>query len=193
MKIPIGKNPYVYPIPIALLGANVKGKPNYETVGDFGLMGINPALVCVSSHRDHYTNIGILENGTFSLNFPQTKMLTVTDYCGIVSGAEVDKSALFDNFYGELKTAPMIRECPVSLECRVLHEYSVLHRQMFIAEVNCAYADEEYVEEHNGKKQIADLTRLDPILYALDNRYYSIGQTIGVGYKEGRQLKDRDI
>jgi flavin reductase (DIM6/NTAB) family NADH-FMN oxidoreductase RutF len=185
MKIPIGKNPYVYPIPIALLGANVKGKPNYETVGDFGLMGINPALVCVSSHRDHYTNIGILENGTFSLNFPKTDMLVLVDYCGIASGHTTDKSALFESFYGELKTAPMIRECPVSLECRVLHEYSVQHRQMFIAEVHCAYADEKYLVEENGKKHIADLTTLDPILYALDNYYYSIGKPIGIGYQEG--------
>lgn len=186
MKIPFGKVPYVYPIPIALLGANVTGAPNYEVLGDFGLMGINPALVCISSHRDHYTNIGILENGTFSLNFPTTSMLTETDYCGIVSGRDVDKGALFENIYGELGTAPMIRECPVSLECRVLHEYSIQHRQMFIGEVYCAYVDETYLVEADGKRQIADLTRLDPILYALDNRYYRIGQPIGVGYKEGR-------
>jgi flavin reductase (DIM6/NTAB) family NADH-FMN oxidoreductase RutF len=188
MKIPFGKIPYVYPIPIALLGANVNGKPNYATIGDLGLMGINPALVCVSSHRDHYTNIGILENGAFSLNFPTTAMLAVSDYCGVVSGRAADKSALFESFYGELGTAPMIQECPVGLECRVLQEFSVQHRQMFIAEVHCAYVDEACLVEKDGKKHIADLTRLDPILYALDNRYYSIGQPIGVGYSEAQKL-----
>jgi len=187
MKIPLGKIPYVYPIPIALLGANVAGKPNYATVGDLGLMGIKPALVCVSSHRDHYTNIGILENETFSLNFPTTAMLSVTDYCGVFSGREVDKSALFDSFYGELQTAPMIRECPVSLECRLLQNVLIQHRQIFIAEVHCAYVDEAYLVEVDGKQQIAGLTQLDPILYALDNRYYSIGQPIGVGYKETKR------
>jgi flavin reductase (DIM6/NTAB) family NADH-FMN oxidoreductase RutF len=113
-------------------------------------------------------------------------MLTLTDYCGIVSGHEEDKSFLFENFYGELKTAPMIRECLVSLECRVIHEYSVQHRQMFIAEVHCTYVDEAYLIEKNGKKQIANLTHLDPILYALDNRYYAIGQPIGIGYNEAK-------
>jgi flavin reductase (DIM6/NTAB) family NADH-FMN oxidoreductase RutF len=188
MKIPFGKTPYVYPIPIALLGANVQGKPNYETVGDFGLMGINPALVCVSSHHDHYTNVGLLENGTFSLNFPTTAMLTITDYCGVVSGHNVDKSVIFESFYGELKTAPMIRECPVSLECRVLQKVSIQHRQMFIAEVHCAYVEETCLTEKDGQQQIVDLTRLDPILYALDNRYYSIGQPIGIGYSEAKKL-----
>ena len=187
MKIPLGKIPYVYPIPIALLGALVNGKANYATVGDLGLMGINPALVCVSSHRDHYTNRGICEHGTFSLNFPDTSLLSVTDYCGVYSGRDIDKSALFDSFYGELQTAPMIRECPVSLECRVLQTVTIQHRQIFIGEVHCAYVDEAYLDEVDGKKQIADLTRLDPILYALDNRYYSIGQPIGVGYKEAKR------
>jgi hypothetical protein len=30
------------------------------------------------------------------------------------------------------------------------------------------------------------MTKLDPIIYALDNRYYRIGKPIGVGYKEGK-------
>lgn len=189
MKVPFGKIPYVYPIPIALLGANVSSKPNYAVIGDFGLMGINPALVCISSHRDHYTNVGILENNTFSLNFPTTTMLAITDYCGVVSGRQVDKSTLFESFYGELQTAPMISACPVNLECRVLQEFSVQHRQMFLAEVCGTYVDETCLVEKDGKKQIADLTRLDPILYALDNRYYAIGQPIGVGYSEAQKLK----
>jgi len=33
-------------------------------------------------------------------------MVTATDYCGIKSGKKVDKSKIFELFYGELKTAP---------------------------------------------------------------------------------------
>ncbi len=189
MKVPFGKTPYVYPIPIVLLGANVGGRPNYETIGDLGLMGINPPLVCVSSHRDHYTNQGILENKAFSINFPTTAMLTVVDYCGVVSGREVDKGALFETFYGELGNAPMIQQCPVNLECRLLQKFSVQHRQMFLAEVACTYVEQAFLTEQDGKQRIADLTHLDPILYALDNRYYSIGQPIGLGYSEASKLR----
>jgi hypothetical protein len=35
-----------------------------------------------------------------------------------VGGEKVDMSKLFDIFYGALKTAPMIRECPLCIECR---------------------------------------------------------------------------
>ena len=189
MKVKLGALPLVYPIPIVLAGANVDGKPNYATLGDCGVMGINPALVYVSLGAKHYTTQGILQNDTYSVNFPSTGMLAVTDYCGIVSGNDIDKSDLFDTFYGELGTAPMIGECPVSLECRVINEFSVQHRRIFVGEVVQAHVNEEFVTERDGRQVIADMTRLDPIIYALDNRYYRIGEAIGVGYGEGRDFR----
>ena len=106
MKIQIKALPYVYPVPIVLVGANVSGVPSFETIGDVGLMGIKPPIVYVSSGENHFTNQGILENHTFSINFPNTEMLAVVDYCRQVSGKDVDKGALFDVFYGELKNTP---------------------------------------------------------------------------------------
>jgi flavin reductase (DIM6/NTAB) family NADH-FMN oxidoreductase RutF len=122
----------------------------------------------------------------FSVNLPSTDMLAVTDYCGIVSGRDVDKAALFTSFYGELGTAPMIESCPVNLECRVIKDFAVEHRHIFVGRVVETYADEAYVVEREGRKGIADMRELDPIIYALDNRYYRIGEPIGVGYREGK-------
>lgn len=188
MKINLGALPYVYPVPIVLVGALVDGAPNFVTIGDCGLMGIRPPLVFVSSHRDHYTNRGILAHQTYSINLPTTEMLVVTDYCGTVSGREVDKGALFETFTGELETAPMIAQCPVNLECRVVKEFSIEHRQIFVGQVVATHVSEQYVTERNGKREIADLTQLDPILYALDNRYYRVGEPIGVGYAEASKF-----
>jgi flavin reductase (DIM6/NTAB) family NADH-FMN oxidoreductase RutF len=192
MKVAYGKSPIIYPIPIILAGANVNGKPNFATLGDCGLMGISPPLVFISSHKDHYTNIGILENDTYSINFPTTDMLAVTDYCGIVSGRDVDKSKLFETFYGELDTAPMIMACPVNMECKVVKEFFIQHRQIFVGEVIMAYIDEEHLQEINGRKVIAEMNKLDPIIYALDNRYYRIGEAIGTGYQEGQNFSKND-
>ena len=50
--------------------------------------------------------------------------MSITDYCGTVSGHITDKSMLFKVFYGETSSVPMIEECPVNLECRVVHEFS---------------------------------------------------------------------
>jgi flavin reductase (DIM6/NTAB) family NADH-FMN oxidoreductase RutF len=188
MKIQLGSLPYIYPVPIVLVGANVTNQANFETIGDVGLMGIKPPIVYISSGVDHFTNQGILENGTFSINFPSTGMLALVDYCGQVSGKEVDKGALFEVFYGELGNAPLIQECPVNLECRVIKEFSIQHRQIFVGQVICTHVTENYVSKQEDRVTIANLSQLDPILYALDNNYYRIGSSIGIGYQEAKKF-----
>ncbi|MBN1328147.1 MAG: flavin reductase family protein [Candidatus Heimdallarchaeota archaeon] len=187
-KVKFGRVPLIYPIPIILVGALVDDKPNFETVGDVCILGINPPIICISSGNTHYTNEGILKHGTFSINFPTTSMLSVTDYCGSVSGREIDKAQYFDIFYGELGNVPMIKNCPANIECKVIKEFSIQHRQIFIADVIQTYVNEEFVTEKDGQKFIVDMQKLDPIIYALDNRYYKIGEQIGIGYQESKKL-----
>ena len=185
-KVKLGAVPWVYPVPIVLAGAMVDGKPNFCTLGDCGIMGIRPPLVYVSLNETHLTTQGIVESGTFSVNVPSTDMLAVTDYCGMVSGREVDKTALFEVFYGGLGTAPMIRACPVNLECTVVHEFTIEHRHVFVGKVLQVYVDREYAVEREGRWQVTGMSDLDPIVYALDNRYYRVGGSIGQGYHEGK-------
>ena len=192
MKIKMGNIPFIYPVPIVLVGADVQGKPNFETIGDVGLMGIQPPLVYISSGENHYTNQGIVDNQSFSINFPSTDMLPKVDYCGQVSGRDIDKGAIFNVFYGELEGTPMIQACPVNLECRVIKDFKVMHRQIFIAEVVCTHVEDAFISESGGRNSIADLTKLDPILYGLDNHYYSIGNQIGTGYQEAKKFLRTD-
>jgi flavin reductase (DIM6/NTAB) family NADH-FMN oxidoreductase RutF len=184
-KVTLGSIPYVYPIPIVLVGADIDGRANYAEVGDCAVMGIRPALVAVSLGKDHHTTRGIDAHGAFTVNIPSRQMLAVTDYCGIVSGRDVDKSVLFESFPGAHTGAPLIQECPVGLECRVKETVQIEHRRIFIAEVLECYVSEPLVTRDDKGAHVADLTRLDPIFYGLDNRYYSIGQPIGTGYREG--------
>ena len=204
-KVSIGSYPLVYPIPVVLAGANVAGLPNYETLGNCAIGGFNPGLVIISSVRTHYTNQGIRENGTFSVNFPTEAMREVTDCCGIASGRRYDKGSLFANFYGELGTAPMIAECPVNLECKVLHTYEHAQMEIFIGLVVNAFLDRQYaewVEPPVAKKAAsaepvqepaghwvfsrASLPELAPLIYHLDHRYYGIGRAIGQGFRDGK-------
>ena len=188
-KVKLGKVPLVYPVPITLAGALVSNKPNFETLGDVGIMGINPPLIYISSGQNHYTNQGILDHRTFSINFTTIDLLVITDYCGVASGNDIDKSKLFNVFYGELETAPMIRECPVNLECKVIKEFSIQHRQIFIGDVVQSYVSKDFIIKMGEDQKIADMIKLDPIIYALDNRYYKIGEIIGTGYQESKNFK----
>lgn len=88
-----------------------------------------------------------------------------------MSGADVNKSTLFEVFYDALETAPLISACPVNLECRGLQEFSIKHHQVFVAEVMQTYASQEVVSEQDDKHSVAPLPVLGPIIYALDNRY----------------------
>ncbi|MBE0636320.1 flavin reductase family protein [Candidatus Bipolaricaulota bacterium] len=189
-KVKLGAVPLVYPIPIVLVGASVDGKPNFTEVGDCAVMGIKPALVTISLSASHHTTKGIDETGVFSINIPSTNMLSLADYCGIVSGRNVDKGTLFTTFLGDQTAAPLIQECPVGLECRVLEVVQVKHRRLFIAEVVECYVSSQFVESANGKETVPHLSKLDPIIYALDNRYYRIGDAIGTGYQEGMSHKE---
>lgn len=66
-------------------------------------------MLAISLNKSHYTCTGIKENGTFSINIPSVEMVAKTDYCGLVSGNDGDKSILFHTFYGILENAPMIQ------------------------------------------------------------------------------------
>lgn len=188
MKHEFGAIPMIYPIPMILVGAVVKGEPNFTLIGDCGIMGLHPPILSISLHEEHYSTLGILHNNQFSLNIPDTDMLQKADYCGSVSGREHQKCDLFEVFTGDLPHAPMIVSCPVNLACRVVKDFTIGHRHIFIGEVVQSYVSDDYVEERDGSRSIAQLSRLDPIIYALDNNYYGIGEVIGSGYHEGRAL-----
>jgi flavin reductase (DIM6/NTAB) family NADH-FMN oxidoreductase RutF len=82
-------------MPCSLVGAKISGKPNYLTVAWFTMVNPKPPYVLVSLNKAHYTDAGVKENQTFSVNIPSAEIADRTDYCGLVSGHRFDKSAVF--------------------------------------------------------------------------------------------------
>jgi|GEM_PF-5903716 len=70
----------LFPMPICLLGANVAGKPNFNTIAWFNMVDFQPDMVGISSDKGHHTNKGIHENKTFSINILSADMVAATDY-----------------------------------------------------------------------------------------------------------------
>lgn len=171
---------------VCLVGADVAGKPNFEALAWFNFVGSR--LMGVSSDRSHYTNRGIRENGTFSVNIPSSKMAAATDYCGLHSGGEVDKSGVFDVFYGELKSAPMIKECPVNIECRLKQTLELSEGGEFlVAEVVAVYVDDACFS--GGK---LDLRKVDPLLFeGFLGDYWKLGEHVAKAYSVGKDYKPR--
>ena len=117
-------------------------------------------------------------------------MMAEADYCGVASGSKINKADLFSIFYDPegLPVLPLIEECPVNLACKVVSHFTLEHRNIFVGSVVQTYVNESCFTEQDGKQILADLTVLDPLIYALDNRYYRIGSPIGTGYQEGKQI-----
>ena len=175
--------------PIVVVGANVDGKPNYMAVGFVSGVNIKPAIVCISLNKQHHTPKGILENGTFSINVPSTEHVIETDYCGLVSGRIIDKSTIFTTFYGELETAPMIEEFPITCECRFTGQKVEFEMDtVYFGEVVQVHVNEKLRDE-NGK---VNIQKVDPMVFSgLENRYRSLGQDLGEGWQIGKQYQPK--
>ena len=183
-KQPIGTNFFI-PMPVVLMGTQVKGKDNFMVVGWCARVNGNPPMIACGIAKNHFTPRGVAENKTFSINIPSADLVEKTDYCGIVSGANTDKSKVFSVFSGTLKTAPMIRECPVTLECRLVQVVSLPTHHLFIGEIVGAYADGNVIRE--GKP---DFRAIDPLFLTMpDNRYWTLGKHTGDAWSTGKRLK----
>ena len=174
-------------VPIVLVGANVNGKPNYIPVGFVNGVNIKPPIVYVSLNKKHHTPQGIIENGAFSINVPSADYVKETDYCGLVSGKNVDKSNVFTTFYGELKTAPMIEEFPITCECRYTGQKVEFDMDtIYFGEVVQVYVHEEVL----GENQKIDIRKANPITYSgIKNQYLSLGEYLGAGWSIGKQYQ----
>lgn len=186
-KKAIGARNFLYPMPTTLVGARVNGKPNYLTVAFCGVIQASPPMIAVTLGKMHYTNEGIRENQCFSVNIPSRDMVEVTDYCGIVSGKRIDKSEIFETFYGKLGRAPMIRECPVNLECRLVDILDLGGQsEVFIGEIVESYAEEKYL-----CNELPDIEKIKPIVFSMyDNNYWVIGGHLGKAWSVGKNFAE---
>ena len=184
-KIQVDFKKLRYPLPITIVGASVKGKPNFLTIAFFSILSHSPPVVSVSLYKNHYTVEGIQESGAFSVNIPSTDMVEITDYCGIVSGRKVDKSNLFKSFYGQLNSVPMIEECSLNFECKLFRTVEIGNNLIFLGEVLSMYANEEVMS-----KDSPDIKTIDPLVL-LGSVYHSwkFGPEIAGAYSIGKKLK----
>jgi len=181
----ISANTFVYPMPVTLLGAMVGSKPNFMALGWLSRVNANPPLLGIGVGKHHHTIKGIEESKTFSICYPSAGMMEVTDYCGIISGDNVNKASLFEVFYGELKTAPMIETCTLCLECRLVEKHTYETNTWFVGEIVCAYADDGCLKD--GRP---DIKKMNPLLLTMpDNSYWKVGEYAGKAWESGKEYK----
>jgi flavin reductase (DIM6/NTAB) family NADH-FMN oxidoreductase RutF len=178
----------LYPYLPVLVGVNVDGSPNYITIGLIGWLCYD--LISVSVGHQQYSTPGIRQNRCFSVNQPTASMVQALDYCGLHSGRDVDKGALFKNFYGDLEHAPMIEGCPVNIECRLIETLERKAHAVFIGEVTAVYLNADCL---TGDRP--DIEKIQPVFYAPDKSrpdragsYWGLGDVIAPAWQVGKTL-----
>lgn len=181
MKREIKPYPLIHPTTICIIGTLIHGEPNYTTVGDIAVAGLNPPLIMVSINQEHNAMKWINEHKTFSISIPPKKLLKKVDYAGMNSSKTVDKSDLFQcTFHDGL---PILKEAPIAMIVAELRRVTIKQRVILVCDVLHTFVEDKLVQKNK-----IDLSTVSSILYGLDNQYYEIGKPIGEGYSEGKKL-----
>ena len=184
-KVMVKKNLFCLPWTQTILGTTLKGKVNFMALDWVTRVNFSPPMLGICVNKQNATHEAILDTKEFSVNVPSVDMMEITDYTGLVSGKQVDKSSLFEVFYGELKKAPMIKNCPITIECKVVETVDLPTNNFFIGEMINIYSEEKYLTDEKP-----DYEKIKPFLLTMpDNTFWSLGNPIGKAWKAGKELK----
>ena len=180
---------FLYPLPAVMVSCGNMEESNIITVAWTGIINTNPAMVYISVRPTRHSYKMIKESGEFVINLTTEDLAYATDWCGVKSGAQVDK---FKEMHltkepAKFVKCPMIKESPVSVECKVKEIKELGSHHMFIAEVLGINADEKYIDD----KGAFDISKCDLITYA-NGKYFSLGKKIGrFGFSVQKNKKRR--
>jgi len=165
------------PVPVVLVSCGGTGgfAPNLITIAWTGSVCSEPPMLSIAVRPERYSHRIIKECGEFVVNLPSRRQAKVTDWCGMVSGAKVDKfresglTALPASQVG----CPLVLECPVNIECRVSQHLELGSHDLFLAEVLAVQVSGHLID---GKGKFR-LDQAELIAYGLGH-YYQLGQAI---------------
>ena len=140
------------PVPAVMVSvADEAHRPNIITVA-WAVRSAPTRRWCRSrSVRHGILTILSRKTGEFVINLTTEKLARACDYCGVVSGRDVDKFAKtgLTPMPVEHVSAPAIAESPVNIACRVTESRALGSHTMFIAEVVGVTVDDEYLDEND--------------------------------------------
>ena len=166
---------FVYPIPAVMVSCGTMEKSNIITVAWTGIINTNPAMVYISVRPTRYSYNLIKDQGEFVINLTTKNLVKATDWCGVKTGAKVDKfkEMKLTKEKANFVKCPLIKESPASVECKVKEIKELGSHTMFIAEVLAINVDEKYIDE----KGAFDISKCDLMAYA-NGGYYSMGKKL---------------
>lgn len=164
------------PVPPVLVTCGAMEKPNVLTVAWTGIINTKPPMTYVSIRPERYSYSLIEEGGEFVINLPPASLCRAVDFCGVTTGAKIDKFAAAQLTLQPSKkvACPQIAQCPVSLECRVTQKLELGSHVMFLAAIQCIQVGSSFISPQ-GRLMIE---KMDLLAYA-HGSYYELGKALG--------------
>jgi flavin reductase (DIM6/NTAB) family NADH-FMN oxidoreductase RutF len=128
--------------------------------------------------RPHRYSYGLIDgSGEFVVNIPTVEILREVDFCGTVSGKDVDKFSEtgLSPEPAEKVRPPLIRECPVNIECVLREKIPLGVHHLFIGEIVRVHVDQEVLNERGR----IDFAKVSPFVYN-QGEYWSLNHKIGL-------------
>ncbi len=192
MKLSLGAQTLVYPMPAFLIGTyDAGGKPNIMTAAWGGICCSEPPLLAVSVRKPRWTYEAVVQRKAFTISIPPVRLAAETDYAGIISGRRADK---FERLgltpvRSDLVDAPYVAECPVTLELTLRHSLDLGSHMQFIGEIRDVKVDEACLDDA-GKP---DLAKIDPLIYDGGGRAYAaVGREVCKAFSAGKTFIRKD-
>ena len=164
------------PVPVVLVGCGKEGSYNLITIAWTGTICSKPPMLSISVRPERHSYGLIRESGEFTVNLPTVDLIHATDYCGVVSGKDVDKfkETNLTPLSGSKVAAPLVAECPLGLECKVTQTIELGSHTLFLAEIVAVQVSEEFV---TSEGRLA-LEKAGLAAY-VHGHYFEVGKAIG--------------
>ena len=186
-KIKLKGGALLAPLPPVMVSCGSMEKPNILTVAWTGILNTVPPKTYIAVRPRRHSHGIINETGEFVLNLTPASLVRAADYCGMYTGAKVNKfeKCKLTPVAADEVSAPMIGECPLSLCCKVTAVQEMGTHDLFFADIVGVYADEGLMDD-KGKLH---LERADLCAYA-HGEYFALGKRIGTfGFSAARKKK----
>ena len=148
-KISLKPGTLLCPVPAVMVSCGNGDEKNIITIAWTGIINSKPPMTYISVRKSRHSH-GILSTSKeFVINLTTEELAYVADYCGVKSGADIDKfrEMKLTPVKGDLVDCPMIDESPVNLECKVVEIKEYPSHDMFVAEIVKVHAAKELMDE----------------------------------------------
>jgi flavin reductase (DIM6/NTAB) family NADH-FMN oxidoreductase RutF len=181
MKIERRPATALLPVPAVLVSVadprtRRRAAANIITLAWTGTVCSAPPMLSIAVRPSRYSYELLQRTHDFVVNVPRASQVEMVDYCGHISGRDLDKfkECKLHALPSTRVSSPLIEECPINLECVTRHRLSLGAHDLFVAEIVAVHYDDDVVDSR-GRLVPA---KVDALAY-VHGEYRRLGEKVG--------------